>query len=108
MKYEAEQLRNGWLVRPEGQLGTIGWHPEPWEALFVKARTADEALRKARTIRFNRKRDLLIAQGFVRLVSIPGAVMYGHDDGRCAVIDSEGEVKRYATREEMARALLQE
>lgn len=50
----------------------------------------------------------LVGQGFVRLVSIPGAVMYGHDDGRCATIDSEGEVKRYATREEMARALLQE
>ena len=50
----------------------------------------------------------LLAQGFVRLVSIPGAVMYGHDDGRCATIDAEGVVKRYSTREEMARALLQE
>lgn len=108
MRYEAEQLRNGWCVRPEGQLGTIGWHPEPWEAVFVKARSADEALRKAAAVRHRRKRDLLIAQGFVRLVSIPGAVMYGHDDGRCATLHTDGRVERYATRDEMARALLDE
>ena len=50
----------------------------------------------------------LVGQGFVRLVSIPGAVMYGHDDGRCASINTDGEVKHYATREQMARELLSE
>jgi hypothetical protein len=37
MKLVAEQLRTGWVVRPEGQLGTIGWHPKPWEAQFFSS-----------------------------------------------------------------------
>jgi hypothetical protein len=45
---EATQLRSGWwVVRPKGQLGTIGWHPYPWTAIFVRAATEQEALRKA-------------------------------------------------------------
>lgn len=51
MKYEATRLRDSWCVRPEGACGTIGWHPEPWEAIFVSARDANEALRKAKRIR---------------------------------------------------------
>jgi hypothetical protein len=48
MKLEATKLRdNKWCVRPEGQLGTIGWSPKPWEAKFVTARSAEEAIRKA-------------------------------------------------------------
>ena len=49
MKWIAEQLRdNRWVVRPEGQLGTCGWYPEPWTAVFVRARSATEALRRAK------------------------------------------------------------
>jgi len=55
---------------------------------------------------FNRA--ALKGNGFVRLVSVPGAVMYGHDDGRCASLHTDGELKRYATRDEMARELLGE
>ena len=47
MKLEATKLRNCWVVRPEGALGTCGWSPEPWSAVFVRARTAEEALRVA-------------------------------------------------------------
>lgn len=112
MKLEATMVRGGWYVRPEGQVGTCGFHPEPWEAVFVGGGSADAALVRGtemiRVKRRHRARETLHVQGFVRLVSIPGAVMYGHDDGRCATIDTEGEVKRYSTREEMARALLQE
>ncbi len=50
MKLEATELRNGrWAVRPEGQLGTCGWHPQPWTVQYVTARSADEAIKKART-----------------------------------------------------------
>jgi hypothetical protein len=49
MKWQAEHLRgNRWVVRPEGALGTCGWSPEPWTAVFVTARNATEALRKAK------------------------------------------------------------
>jgi hypothetical protein len=47
MKLEAVQLRNGeWCVRPQGQLGTCGWHPKAWTAQFVRAASADAAVRK--------------------------------------------------------------
>lgn len=46
MKLEAIRLRNEWCVRPEGQLGTCGWFPKAWTARFVKARSAEEAVRK--------------------------------------------------------------
>jgi len=52
MKYEADQLRdNRWAVRPCGQLGTCGWYPQPWQVVFVTARSESEALRKAERIR---------------------------------------------------------
>jgi len=45
---EATELRNGqWAVRPEGQLGTCGFHPRAWTVRYVKARNANEAIRKA-------------------------------------------------------------
>jgi len=48
-KLEATELRNGtWAVRPAGQLGTCGWHPRPWTVIYVKARTAAQAIAKAR------------------------------------------------------------
>lgn len=48
MKLEATKLRDDrWAVRPDGQLGTCGFHPEPWTVIYVKARTADEAIKKA-------------------------------------------------------------
>jgi len=34
-------------VRPQGALGTCGWAPEPWTVQYVRARSAEEALRKA-------------------------------------------------------------
>lgn len=48
MEYEAERLRdNRWCVRPVGQLGTCGFSPVAWSAIFVTARDAAEALTKA-------------------------------------------------------------
>lgn len=52
MKYEAEHLRgNRWAVHPEGQLGTCGWHPKPWQVVYVNARSESDALRKAERVR---------------------------------------------------------
>lgn len=52
MKYEADNLRdNRWAVRPEGQLGTCGWHPKPWQVVYVTAATVSDALRKAERVR---------------------------------------------------------
>jgi hypothetical protein len=51
MKLEATKLRwrdNTWAVRPEGQLGSCGFYPKPWTAVFVKANSAEDALRKAK------------------------------------------------------------
>lgn len=48
MKLEATALRGDrWAVRPEGQLGTCGWHPEPWTVIYVKAVSAVDAVTKA-------------------------------------------------------------
>ena len=45
---EATHLRdNRWAVRPKGQLGTCGWHPYAWTVIFVTARNAEQAIRKA-------------------------------------------------------------
>lgn len=47
MKLDAIQLSPGkWAVRPEGQLGTMGWHPAPWTVRIVRAGSASEAIRK--------------------------------------------------------------
>lgn len=52
LEYEAEHMRdNRWVVRPKGQLGTMGFHPVPWDAQFVKAHSSAEALRKAALFR---------------------------------------------------------
>ena len=52
MKYEADTLRgNRWAVRPCGQLGTCGWHPKPWQVVYVTAATVSDALRKAERVR---------------------------------------------------------
>ena len=49
MKLEAIHLRgNLWAVRPQGQLGTCGWHPEPWSVIYVHARSATMAIIKAK------------------------------------------------------------
>jgi len=48
MQYEATHLRgNHYAVRPAGQLGTCGWHPVPWEVIYVNARSPSEAISKA-------------------------------------------------------------
>jgi len=47
MKLEATHLGGRrWAVRPEGQLGTCGWHPVSWDVIYVEAGTAAEAIRK--------------------------------------------------------------
>jgi len=48
MTLEAVELRDGrWAVRPVGQLGTCGWYPKAWTVQYIKARSAEEAIRKA-------------------------------------------------------------
>jgi hypothetical protein len=37
VELEATKLGNCWAVRPKGGLGTMGWSPFPWTAMFVKA-----------------------------------------------------------------------
>lgn len=45
----AHQLEDRrWVVRPLGQLGSIGWFPRPWTAQYVSAPTAEDAIRKAK------------------------------------------------------------
>lgn len=47
-RLEATYLREDlYAVRPQGALGTCGWAPEPWVVQYVRARSAEEALRKA-------------------------------------------------------------
>jgi hypothetical protein len=48
---EAFKLRSGnWIVRPKGQLGTIGWSPRPWTAVNVgkRPRNEQQAIAKAK------------------------------------------------------------
>lgn len=45
---EATHLRdNVYAVRPVGQLGTCGFHPIPWTVEYVRARSCEDAVRKA-------------------------------------------------------------
>ena len=39
MKLEITELRKGYIVRPEGAVGTIGWSPKPWEAQYFSSRS---------------------------------------------------------------------
>jgi hypothetical protein len=51
MKLEATHLRgNLWAVKPENQLGTCGWYPRPWTVQYIRARSAEEAVRKAKPV----------------------------------------------------------
>ena len=46
---------NHWCVRPKGQLGTCGWVPEPWTAIYVNAPDPQAAVKHAvfiRTLRY--------------------------------------------------------
>ena len=47
VKMEAIKLASCYAVRPEGQLGTCGFFPVPWEIQYIVARSKAEALRKA-------------------------------------------------------------
>lgn len=40
---EVTKIRSGFVARPKGQLGTIGWYPYPWEAVW--GRTKEKAIR---------------------------------------------------------------
>ena len=40
--------RRRYAVRPEGQLGTCGFHPAPWTVVYVTARSPIHARAKAR------------------------------------------------------------
>jgi hypothetical protein len=48
---EATHLRDTlWCVRPEGRCGTCGWiDGRAWTAQFVRATSAEDAIRKAST-----------------------------------------------------------
>lgn len=49
MKLIAEQLRTGWVVRPEGQLGSCGFYPKAWTAQFFKTNAQAQAyIRRAK------------------------------------------------------------
>lgn len=41
--------RGRYLLRPEGCLGTCGFHPAPWTAVYVTARSRTHALAKGRS-----------------------------------------------------------
>ena len=48
-RLEATDLRGGrYAVRPIGQLGTCGWYPFAWTVRYVNARSAADAIRKAK------------------------------------------------------------
>ena len=49
LKLEATELRGGkYAVRPEGCLGTCGWHNGvPWTVFYTKARSKEDAIRRA-------------------------------------------------------------
>lgn len=36
-----------YAVRPAGQLGTMGWHPAPWQVFYVKASSRKQAIERA-------------------------------------------------------------
>ena len=40
VRLEVEKLRLGSIVKPEGQLGTIGWYPKAWQAAYVTNKCA--------------------------------------------------------------------
>jgi hypothetical protein len=39
MKLEITEVRTGYIVRPEGAIGTIGWSPKPWSAQYFSSRS---------------------------------------------------------------------
>jgi hypothetical protein len=39
MKLEITEIRTGYIVRPEGAVGTIGWTPKPWSAQYFSSRS---------------------------------------------------------------------
>ena len=49
MVLSVEQIRTSqrYVVRPDGGLGTVGWFPFPWTAVFVRASDPITAARKA-------------------------------------------------------------
>lgn len=48
MRLVAEHLRDRlYVVRPEGQLGTMGWSPKAWTAFFVRADSPEHAVKIA-------------------------------------------------------------
>lgn len=58
MILEATHLRgNRWAVRPAGQLGTCGFHPEPWTVRYVTARNAEDAVRKSARLNAKKEKD---------------------------------------------------
>lgn len=39
-----------WAVRPQGRVGTCGFYPCAWTVQYVKARSAEEAVAKAKPL----------------------------------------------------------
>lgn len=49
MKLEATHLREDlYAVRPQGALGSCGRTAEPWVVQYVRARSPEEAIKKAK------------------------------------------------------------
>jgi hypothetical protein len=58
IEYEATHLRDRrYSVAPKGKLGTMGWTPKPWTAVFVTASSPVDALKRAAKVRANTGRD---------------------------------------------------
>ena len=58
MKLEITQTRTGFVVRPEGAVGTIGWSPKPWSAQYFSSRkSAQQYINQvARAVSINQTR----------------------------------------------------
>ena len=58
MKLEIIQTRTGFVVRPEGAVGTIGWSPKPWSAQYFSSRSSAQQYinQVARAVSINQTR----------------------------------------------------
>lgn len=47
MRYQATHLQGSrYVIRPAGQIGTCGFYPSAWTAVFINARSEADALLK--------------------------------------------------------------
>lgn len=64
MKFEKHELEAEYIkprkfcVKPKNQLGTCGWYPRPWTALFITAKNEKDAINKY--LRFTSRKDIKV------------------------------------------------